>query len=140
MTNNDLISTFIEVKLAERNDFLKIMETLERVGIASRRDNTLYQSCHILHKQTRYYIVHFKEMFALDGKETDFSEEDKARRNRIASLLEQWIPGCKIVSPPEMLQPMAAMNHIKVIAYKDRPNWKLVSKYSMGGKKKINDT
>lgn len=138
MTNNDLISSFIEVKLKERNDFLKIRETLERVGIASRKDNTLYQSCHILHKQGRYYIVHFKEMFALDGKETDFSEEDKARRNRIATLLAEWIP-VEIVSPPEMLEPLAAMNHIKVIAYKDKANWKLESKYSMGGKKKLDD-
>jgi len=137
MNQDELLKTFIWVELKEPNDFLKIKETLERVGIASRRDNTLYQSCHILHKQGRYAIVHFKEMFALDGKETDFTEEDRSRRNRIASLLEQWIPGCKIVSPPEMLQPMAAMNHIKVIAYKDRPNWKLVAKYSMGGKKKV---
>ena len=79
MTNNDLISSFIEIKLKEKNDFLKIRETLTRIGIASRHENTLYQSCHILHKQGHYYIVHFKEMFALDGKATDFSDEDRAR-------------------------------------------------------------
>lgn len=135
MTNEELLASFIEVKLAEENDFLKIRETLTRVGIASRRDNTLYQSCHVLHKQGRYYIVHFKEMFALDGKDTDFSEEDRARRNRIASLLAEWIPGCTIVSPAEMLEPKAAMNHIKVISFKDKVNWKLESKYSMGKKK-----
>ncbi len=135
MTNHDLLSSFIEVKLKEENDFLKVKETLTRIGIASRKDNILYQSCHILHKQGRYYILHFKELFALDGKTTDFSEEDKARRNTIVSLLKDW-GLITLVSPESMLEPKAAMNHIKVLAFKDKGNWELQSKYSIGVKKK----
>lgn len=133
MTNNELLASFIEVKLKENNDFLKAKETLTRIGIASRKDNILYQSCHILHKQGRYYILHFKELFALDGKQTDFSEEDKARRNTIVSLLRDW-GLVEILSPESMLEPKAAMSHVKVLAFKDKANWELQSKYSIGVK------
>jgi hypothetical protein len=134
MTNNDLVASFIEVKIKEQNDFLKIAETLTRIGIASKKDNILYQSCHILHKQGRYYIVHFKELFALDGKQTDFSEEDKSRRNRIATLLADW-GLLTIISPESKLEPKASMGHIKIIAFKDKNNWQLQSKYTIGIKK-----
>lgn len=134
MTNNDLVASFIEVKLKEQNDFLKIAETLTRIGIASKKDNILYQSCHILHKQGRYYIVHFKELFALDGKQTDFSEEDRSRRNRIAALLSDW-GLLTIISPESKLEPKASMGHIKIIAFKDKNNWQLQSKYTIGIKK-----
>lgn len=129
--NNDLVSTFIEVRLKEKNDFLKIRETLQRIGIASKKNKTLYQSCHILHKQNKYYIVHFKELFALDGKETDFSEEDKSRRNTIVQLLKDW-GLIELVSPESALEPKAPMIHIKVIAFKDKKDWNLEAKYNIG--------
>lgn len=132
---NELINTFVEVKLKEENDFLKIKETLTRIGIASRKDNVLYQSCHILHKQGHYYIVHFKQLFALDGKESDFSEEDRARTNTIACLLRDW-GLLTLVTPEDKLEPRAAMNHIKVISFKEKNNWQLQSKYNIGVKKK----
>ena len=129
------VDSLIEVKIAEEEDFLKIKETLTRIGVASRKDNKLYQSCHILHKQSRYYIVHFKELFALDGKPTDFTEEDKGRRNTIAQLLEEW-GLIKVVEAERVKDPKAPMSQIKIIPHKDKANWVLEAKYSIGRKKK----
>ena len=109
----NLIETLLEVKIAEEEDFLKIKETLTRIGVASKKDKKLYQSCHILHKQGKYYIVHFKELFALDGKPSDFSQEDKGRRNTIANLLEEW-DLITIVSKESADYPRTPMNQIKV--------------------------
>lgn len=124
----------VEVRLGEEDDFLKIKETLQRIGIASKNDNTLYQSCHILHKQGRYVIIHFKELFEMDGKTSNLSEEDKGRRNMIAKLLEEW-ELLKIVDPDVVKSPLVKMNQIKVLSYKEKKNWNLVSKYSIGQKK-----
>jgi|SRR6478609_895347 hypothetical protein len=124
----------IEVNLPDDQSFLKIKETLTRIGVASRKDKHLYQSCHILHKRQRYAIMHFKELFALDGKPTNFSEEDKARRNKIAALLEDW----KLLSVIDKgkLEPSAPMSHIKVINFKEKGEWTLLPKYAVGSKKK----
>jgi Bacteriophage translational regulator len=130
MTDN-ILDSLVWVNLHDPNDFLKIKETLTRIGVASRKDKKLYQSCHILHKQGRYAIVHFKELFALDGKATDFSEEDKARRNTIATLLEEW-GLVQLVDPSKTADPKAPMNQIKVISYKEKGDWELCSKYSIG--------
>jgi hypothetical protein len=131
---NDIIDTLLEVKLGEEDDFLKVRETLSRIGVASRKDKTLYQSCHILHKQGKFYIVHFKEMFALDGKPTNFSDEDRGRRNTIAKLLEDWAL-VKIVEPEKFSDPKAAMNQIKILPHKEKDEWTLVTKYAIGKKK-----
>lgn len=128
-----MIDTMIEIKLKNEQDFLKIKETLTRIGVASRKEKKLFQSCHILHKQERYYIVHFKELFALDGKQTDFSEDDIGRRNTITSLLEQW-ELLTVVSPEKIETPRAPIAHIKIIPYKDKAEWELVAKYSIGKK------
>lgn len=128
---NNLFEDLVWVKLSDPNNFLKIRETLTRIGIASRKDNTLYQSCHILHKQGNYAIVHFKELFALDGKETNFSDEDKARRNTIAALLEQW-GLIEIIDPAKIESPRAPMSQIKVLPYREKGAWTLESKYSIG--------
>lgn len=127
-----LIDTFIEVRLKSEDDFLKVKETLTRIGITSKSENKLYQSCHILHKQGKYYIVHFKELFALDGKPTNFSEEDKSRRDAIALLLEEWnlIDIVSNVSKDE-----ANSKFVRVIPYKDKKDWELISKYSIGKKR-----
>ena len=122
----------LEVNLNEPDDFLKVRETLSRIGVASRKSKTLYQSCHILHKQGKYYIVHFKELFALDGKDTNISENDIARRNTIANLLSDWglvkVPiGSSIESAP--------LSQIKVISFKEKNEWKLETKYNIGKKK-----
>ena len=130
-----LIDSLVEVKIAEEEDFLKIKETLTRIGVASRKDNKLYQSCHILHKQSKYYIVHFKELFYLDGKPTDFTDEDKGRRNTIATLLEEW-GLVKVVEVERIKGPKAPMSQIKIIPHKDKGNWILEAKYSIGRKKK----
>lgn len=130
-----LIDSLVEIKLKEEEDFLKIKETLTRIGVASRKENKLFQSCHILHKKGAYYIVHFKELFALDGKQTDFSDEDKGRRNKIATLLEDW-GLCSIVDKDKVQEPMAAMSQIKIINYKEKDQWILESKYSIGKTKK----
>jgi len=130
-----LIDSLVEVKIAEEEDFLKIKETLTRIGVASRKDNKLYQSCHILHKQSKYYIVHFKELFALDGKPTDFTDEDKGRRNTIATLLEEW-GLIKVVEAERVKEPKSPMSQIKIIPHKDKGNWILEAKYSIGRKKK----
>ena len=124
---------FLEVILNTEEDFLKIKETLTRIGVASKKENKLFQSCHILHKKGKYYIVHFKEMFILDGKNTDISEEDFSRRNSIAFLLEEW-KLLKIVDPDKFTT-RASMSQIKVIPYKDKPQWELVPKYNLGKKK-----
>lgn len=125
--------SFVEVVIATEEDFLKIRETLTRIGIASRKENTLYQSCHILHKQKRYFLVHFKQMFALDGKETDFSDEDKGRLNKIVTLLRDWNL-LTIKDEDKVKAPMASMNQIKVLSYADKAKWKLEAKYTIGRK------
>ena len=129
-----IMETFLEVKLAEEEDFLKIKETLTRIGIASHKEKKLYQSCHILHNRGRYFIVHFKELFLLDGKESDFTEDDLGRRNTIASLVEQW--GLfRIVDYKRFEEPKTLLNKIKVLPFKDKNEWTLVSKYTVGRKK-----
>jgi len=130
----NLIETLVEVRIGEEQDFLKIKETLTRIGVASRKDNKLYQSCHILHKQGKYYIVHFKELFALDGKPTDFSDEDKGRRNTIIDLLQDW-DLIKVVDVRQIEDPRAAMSQVKILPHKDKGQWELVAKYNIGRKK-----
>ena len=132
---NELLDSLIEVKIAEEEDFLKIKETLTRIGVASRKEKKLYQSCHIFHKQGKYYIVHFKEMFLIDGKPSNFSDEDKGRRNKIISLLQDW-GLLKVVEPDYILDPQASMNQIKIINHKEKNDWILEAKYNMGRKKK----
>ena len=128
------ISKFVEVELGEEDDFLKVRETLTRIGVSSRKERILYQSCHILHKQGRYYIVHFKELFALDGKPSNISQNDIQRRNTIANLLEQW-GLVKIMNPNVVKDNMAPIHQIKIIAFKDKDDWDLVTKYNIGKKK-----
>ena len=123
----------IEVKLNEGDDFLKVRETLTRIGVASRKDKTLYQSCHILHKQGRYFIVHFKELFALDGKPSNFSDSDISRRNTIANLLAEW-GLLKLVTPDLSKEPIAPISQIKVLPFKEKDQWKLTAKYNIGKK------
>lgn len=130
----NLIDTLVEVRLKEEQNFLKIRETLTRIGVSSRKDKTLYQSCHILHKQGKYYIVHFKELFALDGKETDFSDDDKARRNTITNLLAEW-GLLEVVNPSKIEDPRAPLSQVKIITHKEKAEWNLVAKYSVGKKK-----
>jgi Bacteriophage translational regulator len=125
----------VEIELENSEDFLKIKETLTRIGIASRKENKLWQSCHILHKKGRFAIVHFKEMFQLDGKTTDFSEEDLARRNKIVSLLRDW-KLLKVLEEDKIKAPLASMNQIKVIAYAEKSKWVLESKYTIGKRNK----
>jgi hypothetical protein len=124
----------IEVALSEPDDFLKVRETLTRIGVASRKEKKLYQSCHILHKQGRYYIVHFKELFALDGKKANLTVNDVQRRNRISQLLADW--GLITVVDAEQIQDIAPLNQIKVLSYKDKGNWVLETKYNIGRKTK----
>jgi hypothetical protein len=128
------ISKFVEVELGEEDDFLKVRETLTRIGVSSRKERILYQSCHILHKQGRYYIVHFKELFSLDGKPSNISENDIQRRNTIANLLEQW-GLVKIINPQVVKDNMAPIHQIKIISFKDKDDWDLVTKYNIGKKK-----
>lgn len=122
----------LEIKLEDPENFLKIKETLSRIGVASRKDNTLYQSCHILHKQGRYFITHFKELFALDGKEADFTENDIARRNTIANLLQEW-GLLKVLHTGDL--DLCPMSQVKIISYKDKSEWNLVPKYNIGKKR-----
>jgi len=129
------ISDLVEIKLKEEDDFLKVRETLTRIGVASKKDRVLYQSCHILHKKGLYYLVHFKELFALDGKETDLSENDLARRNAIAKLLEDWglvtvVNKNQIENPPPIF-----LSQIKIISHKEKDDWELVAKYNIGKRK-----
>jgi hypothetical protein len=132
---NDFLDNLVEVRIAEEEDFLKIKETLTRIGVASRKEKKLYQSCHIFHKQGKYYIVHFKEMFAIDGKPSNFSEEDKGRRNKIAELLQDW-GLLKVVEFDRIKEPLASMSQIKIINHKEKNDWTLEAKYNMGRKKK----
>ena len=129
------ISDLVEVKLIEEDDFLKVRETLTRIGVASKKDKILYQSCHILHKQGCYYIVHFKELFALDGKPTDISENDLARRNAITKLLVDWglveIVDKKQIETPEP----TFLSQIKIISHKEKSEWELIPKYNIGKRK-----
>jgi len=129
-----MIERLVEVKLVEPDNFLLVKETLTRIGIASKKTNTLYQSCHILHKQGKYYIMHFKELFLLDGKKnTDFSENDMARRNTIANLLEEW-ELIEVVDKKKTQEPVVPISHIKIISYKEKNDWVLTAKYSIGKK------
>ena len=130
------INDLVEVILKEDDNFLKIRETLTRIGVASKKDNTLYQSCHILHKQGKYYIVHFKELFALDGKPAYFSENDIARRNTVTNLLKEW-KLIDIIDNDKIDNPIAPISQIKIISHTDKKNWKLVPKYNIGKKKKV---
>lgn len=124
----------VEVRLENPDDFKIIIETLSRIGIASRKEQTLYQSCHIFHKQGRYYIVHFKELFLVDGKQADFTEDDKARRNTIANLLEEW-GLVELVDPEQTKHPVAPLGQIKIIPHKEKNDWKIVTKYTIGKKR-----
>ena len=124
----------VEVTLNEPDDFLKVRETLTRIGVASRKEKKIYQSCHILHKQGRYFLVHFKELFALDGKHANLTINDVQRRNRIAQLLVDW--GLVGIVSAESIQDVAPLNQIKVLSYKDKGDWILETKYNIGGKKK----
>jgi hypothetical protein len=130
------ITDLVEVTLNQQDDFLKVRETLTRIGVASKKEKILYQSCHILHKQGRYYIVHFKELFALDGKPTDISENDLSRRNAIANLLEDWglitLVDKKSTQTPEPI----FLSQIKILSHKEKSEWQLIPKYNIGNKVK----
>jgi hypothetical protein len=130
------LTQFIEVSLNEQDDFLKVRETLTRIGVSSRKEKVLYQSCHILHKQGKYYIVHFKELFALDGKPSNISENDIQRRNAIANLLEEW-GLVKILNYKLIEDNIAPLHQIKIISFKEKDEWDLVAKYNIG--KKLNE-
>jgi len=123
----------VEVQLKQPDDFLKVRETLTRIGVASRSENKLYQSCHILHKQGKYYIVHFKELFLLDGKESNFSENDLQRRNKITKLLSEW--GLLTVVDETKLEESTSISQIKIIPHREKNEWELIPKYSIGSKK-----
>ncbi len=136
MEENNLIewtpSSMLEVTLNEPDDFLKVRETLTRIGVASRKDNKLYQSCHILHKQGRYFIVHFKELFLLDGKKSNLEENDIARRNTIATLMSDW--GLVTIEGRTKVEPLAPLRQIKIIPFKEKSEWDLCPKYNIGNK------
>jgi len=123
----------LEIKLVEPDDFLKIRETLTRIGVASRKDKILYQSCHILHKQGRYFVVHFKELFALDGKQADLTENDLQRRNTVAKLLSDW--GLITLLQPKLFDDVAPLSQIKVLSFKEKDDWTLQTKYNIGKKR-----
>ena len=127
------LAKFIEVTLNEQDDFLKVRETLTRIGVSSRKEKVLYQSCHILHKQGKYYITHFKELFALDGKPSNISENDIQRRNAIANLLEEW-GLVKILNPQLMTDNIAPLHQVKIISFKEKDEWDLITKYNIGKK------
>ena len=131
MDETDLIQDLVEITFPEKDDFLKIRETLSRIGVASRKEKELFQSCHILHKKGKYYIVHFKELFKLDGKQTNFDESDLGRRNTIIDLLRQWNL-VKVLNPQQILDPRTTILSDKVIPYKEKNEWKLTQKYSIG--------
>lgn len=126
------INSLVQITLKESDDFLKVKETLTRIGVASKKNNTLYQSCHILHKQGKYYIVHFKELFALDGKPSDINEDDLSRRNTIAKLLAEW--GLLGIVNPKIAEPADSMSSIKIIPFSQKKDWNLVVKYNIGKK------
>jgi hypothetical protein len=125
----------VEVTLPNPDNFLKVRETLSRIGVASKKDKTLYQSCHILHKQGRYYIVHFKQLFLLDGKQSDFIEDDRARLNTIANLLHEW-ELISLVDEDKSAVPVAPLSQIKIISHKEKGDWNLVAKYNIGKKRR----
>ena len=127
------LESLVEVKLNKEDDFLKVRETLTRIGVASKKDKTLYQSCHILHKQGRYYIVHFKELFALDGKATNISDEDVGRRNAVAKLIAEW-GLVTLINSKKIEEPIAPLSQIKILPYKEKDEWNLVAKYNIGRK------
>jgi hypothetical protein len=129
-----ILDSLVEVRIAEEEDFLKIKETLTRIGVASRKEKKLFQSCHILHKQGQYYIVHFKELFALDGKPSNFTEEDMGRRNTIVNLLEEW-ELIKVIEPKKTESPKTPLSQIKILPFKEKNEWELVAKYNIGRKK-----
>ena len=129
------VDDLVEVTLEKPDDFLKVKETLTRIGISSKTEKKLYQSCHILHKKGKYYIVHFKELFALDGKATDFDDNDMGRRNTIAKLLSEW-GLLEIVNKNAIEAPLAPLSQIKILSYNERDDWELVTKYSIGTKKR----
>ena len=137
MNDTDIVQwtegDMVEVLLGEPDDFLKVRETLTRIGVASRKEKKLYQSCHILHKQGRYAIMHFKELFILDGKHNTLSEEDISRRNTIVNLLQEW-ELVKIVDPSKSADPVASLNQIKIISFKEKNDWELTVKYNIGKK------
>ena len=128
------LDEMVEVTLSNAEDFLKVRETLTRIGISSRKEKKLWQSCHILHKRSKYYIVHFKELFALDGLPTNLSEDDIGRRNTIANLLEEW-ELLEIVNPDKTEEPVAPISKIKILPYKEKGEWELCPKYHIGKKK-----
>ena len=132
LDNNWQPEKMLEVQLKEPDDFLKVRETLTRIGVASRKDKKLFQSCHILHKQGRYFIVHFKELFLLDGKKSDLEESDIARRNTIAQLMSDW--GLITIDGNTKLDPLAPLRQIKIISFKDKDDWELCPKYNIGNK------
>ena len=127
------IEDMVEVTLNEKDDFLKVRETLTRIGVASKKEKILYQSCHILHKQSKYYIVHFKELFSLDGKPTDITENDIARRNTVANLLQDW-DLIKIVDSEKTKDPTVSLSQVKIIPHKEKGDWQLIPKYNIGKK------
>lgn len=129
------LEELVEVTLAEPDDFLKVRETLSRIGVASKKDKTLYQSCHILHKQGKYYLLHFKELFLLDGKKSDFSEEDKGRRNTIVNLLSEWNL-LTLTDSEKSKSPITPLSQIKIISHKEKAEWTLITKYNIGKKKR----
>jgi len=128
------VDDLLEITLAKEDDFLKVKETLTRIGVSSRKEKKLWQSCHILHKRGKYYIVHFKELFALDGLPTNLSEDDLGRRNTIANLLEEW-ELIEIVDPEQAEEPVAPISKIKILPYKEKGEWELCPKYHIGKKK-----
>jgi len=130
----EMIENMVEVTLNNEDDFLKIRETLTRIGVASKKNKTIYQSCHILHKQGKYYIVHFKELFALDGKPSNFAEEDMGRRNTVANLLAEW-GLVTLVDANKSKEPVAPLSQIKVLPFKEKNDWELVAKYNLGKKR-----
>lgn len=128
------IEHLVEIELAEQNDFLKVRETLTRIGVAAKNQNVLYQSCHILHKRGKFYLVHFKELFALDGKPTDISDNDIARRNTIANLIAEW-GLVKLTDPTKTAANVAPLNQIKILPFREKGDWQLITKYTIGKKK-----
>ena len=131
------VEALVEIRLKQPDDFLKVKETLTRIGVASKKDKTLYQSCHILHKQSRYYIVHFKELFMLDRKPSNFSDNDAARRNTIVNLLAEW-DLVQIVDNDKVKENIVPINQLKIISFKEKDEWNLVAKYNIGNKKSDN--
>lgn len=129
------IRELVEVTLPDPDNFLKVRETLSRIGVASKKDKTLFQSCHILHKQGKYYIVHFKQLFLLDGKQSDFTDDDRGRLNTIANLLHEW-ELINLVSKDKSAYPVAPLSQIKIISHKEKNEWNLVAKYNIGKKRK----